>query len=141
MISRIFPDAVKPKIEVPEDNIEQTSATALISEPLILQKGEMHACEGLKLISIEHSVVELPQQDGGDGPNSSNSGRKDQFKGFKKPYSPKSQEESPIQHQSKIIHGLKADTKHLVRLRAKYSTGDCVESDPIHIHTRPYTGM
>ena len=118
----------------------QDSATATIREPLILQERKSHACEGLKLISIKYSVVELPQQDGGDGPNSSKSGRKGTFKEFKEPYSPNSQAGSHIQPQLKAIHGLRADADHLITLRAEYSTGDCVESDPIRIHTRHYTG-
>ncbi|CAI8031769.1 Fibronectin (Fragment) [Geodia barretti] len=125
---------VKPMIDVPEENVQQNLATAIISEPLILQKGESYACEGLRLVGIKYLVKEVPQHDGGD------SREEETFKNFKEPYSPNSNTRSHNQPQSKAIPDLKAGTNHLIRLRAEYSTGDCIESDPIRFYTQPYTG-
>jgi hypothetical protein len=124
---------VKPMIDVPEENVQLKSATAIISEPLILQKGESYACEGLRLVDIKYLVKELPQHDGGDS-------REEETLNFKEPYSPNSNTRSHNQPQSKAIPDLKAGTNHVIRLRAEYSTGDCIESDPIRFCTQPYNG-
>ena len=120
-------------IDVPEENVQLKSATATISEPLILQKGESYACEGLRLVGIKYLVKELPQHDGGDS-------REEETLNFKEPYSPNSNTRSHNQPQSKVIPDLKAGTNHVIRLRAEYSTGDCIESDPIRFCTQPYNG-
>ena len=132
---------MRPRIEVPEGYTQQYCATLVITEPPILQDRDKYACEGLRLIGIKYSVSESQQQDGGNDGRTRGGEREDSFSDFEEPYSPNGEAGTRNQTQSKPISKLKPGRRFSVKLRAEYSTGDHVESEPFIIDTQPYTGM
>ena len=103
----------------------QNAATLKVLKPAVLEDGSRYAPED---ITIKYFAKEVCCSHGGN---------EEEYKEFSPPCTFYCNSSSEVEQH---ITNLKLGTSYSVTLRTEYSTGDCVDSNPIEFKTKPYTG-